>query len=214
MILLSRTVVVALALLALPPLAQAQAVAVEGLMKDRAVLQIDGQRKLLRVGETFGSVTLVSVTGQGVVLDVAGERRELGLSRHIGSVFEQPTVQEVTIPRDSSMQYRTTALINGHSLPVLVDTGASMVAISVAHAKAMGIDYRDGQRAQVQTANGVANAYYVTLRSVSVGGIRVDNVQGAVVEGAFPDTGLLGMTYLRHVKLREEAGVLSFSRAR
>ena len=52
----------------------------------------------------------------------------------------------------------------------------------------------------------------VTLRSVSVGGIRVENVQATVLEGDFPSTILLGMTYLQHVDMEENNGVLSLSR--
>ena len=40
---------------------------------------------------------------------------------------------------------------------------------------------------------------------------RVDNVEATVVEGNFPSTVLLGMTYLRHVKM--ETGGVSLSRA-
>lgn len=203
-----------LALLVLPAAAQAPRVAVEGLMKDRAVLLIDGQRKLLRVGENFNGVALVATAADGVVVEVDGARQQLGLSRHISSVYQEPVEQVVTIPRDGRMQYRTTAIVNGFSLPVLVDTGASVVGLSVDHARAMGLDYRDGQQAQIQTANGLALAHLVNLQSVNVGGIEVNNVQAAVVPGEFPDAALLGMSYLRHVRLQEEGGILSLSRVR
>jgi aspartyl protease family protein len=55
-------------------------------------------------------------------------------------------------------------------------------------------------------------AYSVTLQSVSVGGIQVDNVPATVLEGVFPGTVLLGMSYLRHVKLQEHNGILSLTR--
>ena len=57
------------------------------------------------------------------------------------------------------------------------------------------------------------DAWLITLRSVSVGGIRVDNVQATVVEGSFPTTVLLGMSYLKHVEMKENNGVLSLSRS-
>ena len=53
----------------------------------------------------------------------------------------------------------------------------------------------------------------VTLRSVEVGGIRVENVRATVTAGEYPSTVLLGMSYLQHVELREREGVLSLSRA-
>ena len=95
---------------------------------------------------------------------------------------------------------------------MLVDTGANVVALNSAQAGTLGVDYSAGTTARVETASGMVNAWYVTLQSVDVGGIRVDNVEATVVEGDFPSTILLGMTYLRHVKMEETDGVLSLSR--
>lgn len=192
----------------------APAVTVEGIMPDAAVLKIDGQRKMLRVGETFAGVTLLASRNDKVTLDIDGQRRDLGLSRYIGTRYQEPEKRVVTIVRDDRMQYLTTALINGRRTRVMVDTGANIVAISSDHAGALGIDYADGERATVETASGVANAYRVTLRSVDVGGIRVDNVAASVVEGGYPSTVLLGMSYLRHVSLKEDNGILSLSQTR
>ena len=69
------------------------------------------------------------------------------------------------------------------------------------------------QLLRVETASGKVNAWHVTLQSVSVGGISVDNVEATVVEGDYPSKILLGMTFLRHVKMEETDGVLSLSRA-
>jgi aspartyl protease family protein len=38
-------------------------------------------------------------------------------------------------------------------------------------------------------------------------------VRASVVEGNFPGTILLGMTYLQHVEIQESNGVLSLSKA-
>jgi aspartyl protease family protein len=133
------------------------------------------------------------------------------MSQRVGTNFEKTQEQVVTIPRNAMMQYQTNATINGRSVLVMVDTGANMVAISSEQAKAMNIDYAAGSQAQVETASGLTGAHAITLRSVSVGGIQVDNVPAMVVEGAYPGTILLGMTYLRHVKLQEHNGILSLS---
>ena len=50
------------------------------------------------------------------------------------------------------------------------------------------------------------------LDSVDVGGIRVDGVRASVIEGEHPRAILLGMTYLKHVEMREKNGVLQLSR--
>jgi aspartyl protease family protein len=185
---------------------------VEGLLTDAAILQVDGERKMLRVGDTFRGVTLVAAYSRTATLEVGGETLVLGLSSRIGSNYEPPPAQVVTIQRDALLQYHTVATINGRQLAALVDTGANVVAMNSAHATSLGLDYRSGTPAMVETASGQVSAWIVILPSVSVGGIRVESVQASVVEGDFPATVLLGMTFLRHVKLQEESGVLSLSR--
>ena len=187
---------------------------VEALMPpNTAVLKIDGQRKMLKVGETFNGVTLIAAYSRTATLEVDGQQMVVGISRRIGSNYQEPKEQVVTIKRDSRLQYNTTATINGRNMPVLVDTGANLVAMSAVHAKSIGIPYETGVRGQVETASGMVGAWVVTLRSVSVGGIRVDGVQATVIEGSYPNTILLGMSYLQHVEMKENNGVLSLSRA-
>lgn len=186
---------------------------VEALFPDAAVLLIDGQRKMLRAGQSFAGVTLVAAYSRTATLEVNGETVVLGLSRRIGTNYEPTAARVVKIPRDAKLQYQTTASINGRSVQVLVDTGANVVALNSGHADALGVDYRSGVPGQVETAGGTVDAWLVTLRTVNVGGIQVDNVQASVVEGAFPADILLGMTFLKHVEMTESNGVLSLSRA-
>jgi aspartyl protease family protein len=186
---------------------------VEALFTDAAVLKIDGERKMLRAGQTYKGVTLVAAHSRTATLEVDGETMELGTSRRIVTQYESAESQVVNIPRDALLQYQTSATINGRAVQVLVDTGANVVALNSRQAQSLGVDYSAGRPGRVETASGSVNAWVVTLRSVDVGGIRVDNVQASVVEGDFPSTVLLGMTYLRHVKMQETDGVLSLSRA-
>jgi len=193
--------------------ASGPSIEVEALLPDTAVLKIDGQRKTLKVGQSFGGVTLVAAYSQTATLEVNGEQMVVGISRRIGSSYQQPKEQVVTIARDERLQYQTTASINGRQVQVMVDTGANVVAMSSAHAQTLGVDYSAGIPSRVETASGVTNAHMITLRSVNVGGIEVNNVRATVVDGDFPATILLGMTYLQHVKIQEHNGVLSMSRA-
>ena len=204
---------IGLLLVAVQTRAESTSVELEALLGDSAVLMINGQRKMLRVGQSFAGVTLVAAEPASARLEINGRAETVGLSQRVGTTFQEPAEQVVTIARDAMMQYQTNAIINGRSVLVLVDTGANMVAISSEQARAMNIDYSAGTPAKVETASGVTDAYRVTLQSVSVGGIHVDNVPGMVVEGAYPATILLGMTYLQHVKMQEHNGILSLSRS-
>ena len=184
----------------------------EGLMPETAILLIDGERKMLREGQSFKGVKLVAAYSRTATLEVDGKQVVLGLSQRVGTHYQAPPAQVVSISRNASLQYRTNALINGRQVGVLVDTGANMVAMNETEARRMGINLEQAAPARVETASGVVPAWSVSLKSVDVGGIRVNNVPATVIAGAYPATVLLGMTYLRHVKLEENQGVLTLSR--
>ncbi len=210
---LAASLACALLLLAvLPVTADQVTVEVEALLGSTAVLQISGQRQTLKVGQSSDGVTLVAVEPASVTVDINGQTQTLGLTRRVGTAFHQLEEKVVTIARDAAMRYQTTATINGRNALVLVDTGANAVAISSNQAKAMGIDYTDGTPTTVETASGLTTAHAVNLQSVVIGEIAVDNVPAMIVDGAYPATILLGMSYLKHVKLREDNGILSLSR--
>ena len=205
--------VLGLSLLAVPASGQANSVEVQAVLGDTAVLLIDGQRKTLKVGEDFAGITVLSTRPTAVTLRINGREETVGLSRSVSTTYEEPHEQVVTIVRDAQMQYHTTAMINGRHTLAMVDTGANQVAISSAQARSMNIDYGSGIPTRVETASGVNEAYRVVLQSVSVGGIQVDNVPALVVRGSYPSTILLGMSYLKHVRMEEQNGVLSLSRS-
>lgn len=195
------------------PLSWAQSPEVEvfGLLKGAAILGVNGQRKLVRVGGSLEGVTLVQADSLSAIVEIDGESHTLTMSTRISSSYEIPNAREVLIPRNERMQYLTNASLNGRQMAVLVDTGASIVAMNQSHARAIGLPPGVGEASQVETASGMVSARIVMLKSVDVGGIRVENVQASVLAGKFPTTILLGMTYLRHVSMSETGGVLSLS---
>jgi len=211
---LSRQTALLISLLFCSPLwAQSSTVEVQGLFTGAAVLKVDGQSKMIRVGESLGGVTLLKANSKAATVEIDGERHVLGMSQRISSNYQVPESREVLIQRDSRLQYQTDAVINGRKMRVLVDTGANIVAMNASHASALGLDPRVGEASRVETASGVVAARIVMLRSVDVGGIRVENVRASVMEGSHPATILLGMSFLRHVDIHENGGVLSLSKA-
>ena len=61
----------------------------------------------------------------------------------------------------------------------------------------------------METANGEAVSYFVTLDRVTVGGITQYNVRAAVVDGLYPAEVLLGMSFLGSLTLHEKNGVMN-----
>jgi aspartyl protease family protein len=104
----------------------------------------------------------------------------------------------------------TRAEINGSDVTVLVDTGATAVALSWEDADGVGLrpsslDFN----IPVSTANGVAKAARVAIDRIEIDGVKVDNVDGLVLpQGALRGT-LLGMSFLGRLRsFKVEDGVL------
>jgi aspartyl protease family protein len=203
--------VVFILFLFLPAHLPAAEIEVLGLFKGAALLKLDGERKLLKVGQVWRDVTLIEANSREALADVGGRRVRLTVSKRISSNYTVPESRQVLIRKNDHRQYITTAEINGRRTAVLVDTGANIVAMNSDTARAIGVSYEAGVPSRVATASGVVDAWTVTLDSVDVGGIRINHVQASVLQGAFPEVVLLGMSYLQHVELQERDGILSLT---
>jgi aspartyl protease family protein len=105
-------------------------------------------------------------------------------------------LRQVALAADSRGHFVATARINGRKVPVLVDTGATSVAISDQTARTLGYYLTKGDfTGRVSTANGVIPVARVTLREVTLGNVTVRNVEAAVSPGDL-GVNLLGMSFL------------------
>jgi aspartyl protease family protein len=106
------------------------------------------------------------------------------------------TGQAAQVSRASDGHYWAEADINGRAVRVLVDTGASVVALTRDDALRLGfmLESEDFNHT-VMTANGEGRAARIELAHVAVAGARVERVQALVVERGLPAS-LLGMSYL------------------
>ncbi len=181
-----------------------------GLLRDMAILLIDDRQETLRVGQRSSSgVRLLAADAQRAIIEVNGQEFELRLSQRVGGHYAEPVARSVQINSDARGQFRVAGVVKGQTVTFLVDTGATLLAMSSHQAQRLGIDYRSGEPGRVTTASGVTEAWFLTLDQVTVGDIRVDGVRAAIVQGAFPAEALLGMSFLRHVGFAEDGGVLT-----
>ncbi|WIY53717.1 TIGR02281 family clan AA aspartic protease [Devosia sp. YIM 151766] len=102
-----------------------------------------------------------------------------------------------TFRRGMGGHFEVRASINGHTTPMIFDTGASAVVLTIPDAEAAGIDTA-GLRyvVPVSTANGRGLAARTRLNSIIVGGIERRNITAFVTEAGALETSLLGMTFL------------------
>jgi aspartyl protease family protein len=102
----------------------------------------------------------------------------------------------VTLDRDADSHFYVTADINGRSIRMMVDSGASIIALTRADAEALGYQVDSLPAAgSANTAGGVVPIRPVTLDRVRVDGLEVAGVQAAVIDADMP-TSLMGQSFL------------------
>lgn len=107
------------------------------------------------------------------------------------------------ITRSFDGHYYVTARVNGTPIRFMIDTGASMVALSAEDAARANVPLSD----QVSHARGVGGTVEVTpvrINSIAIGGLTATGVRGAVIEEL--DVSLLGQTFLSQLNGVEISG--------
>lgn len=187
----------AAALLALCCLsAQAQDVALAGILGSKALLVVNGGTpRGVAAGEAHQGVRVVSVGRDEAVVELQGGRRTLRLGEapvHVG-----PTAgQRLVLKADARGHFVNTGLINGRPMQYMVDTGASTVAIGLPDAQRMGLKTDNGEPVLVTTANGTAQGWRVRLDSVRTGTLELRGVDAIITPQPMPYV-LLGNSFLR-----------------
>lgn len=182
------------------------------LFKDRAVVMIDGQRRLLSAGQKSPEgVKLVSADSERARFMFDGQVLELALDGSVRAAKPRADDNpEVKIWRSTGGMFTTPGSINGMPVNFLVDTGASSIAMNSAQARRLGIDFRVvGNATWVTTASRTEMAYAVHLDRVQVGEIRLHNIEAVIIDGPQPDAVLLGMSFLGKLDMRNQDSVMT-----
>ncbi len=186
---------------------------VVGLFPGKALVSIDGgQPKTLSAGQLSPEgVKLVSVTGDSATFEIDGRQRKLQLGKAFRSGNDDG--DSVVLAPDASGHYVTVGAINGKTARFLVDTGATTVAFGTNLANQLGIAYRNGRPEKFGTANGQITGYVITLDSVRIGGLTLNQVEAAISEGMNKWDGvLLGMSFMGRLSMQRDGQTLRLSR--
>lgn len=162
--------------------------------------------------KTAEGVVLVSVDARAAVLEIDGKKQTLEMGQHFESAASTGTRNSVTMAADSRGHFVVDGAVNGNTVRFLVDTGATLVAIPAAEARRLGIDYLRGTRGYSSTAGGVVPVFRVKLDSVTVGDITLLGVDGVVLEGQGMDVVLLGNSFLSRTEMRREGTTLTLTK--
>lgn len=201
-------VILLLLFLLLPASAVAE-LRVQGLFEGRALFELDGERLLLREGETGpDGLRLLRATSRSVLVEYQGRQQEFTLERgRFGGVYQR-TQPEIRIQPDPQGGYFVRGLINGRSVPFMVDTGATLITLSEVEAERLNLSTAGGAEVPVETASGRVSGRRILLDRVQVGGLELNRVEAVVLPGDRPMTALLGMSFLGRMDMRNEGSVL------
>jgi aspartyl protease family protein len=163
-----------------------------------------GDPKTVKVGQKWRGISVIAVERGEATVEIDGKRRVLKIGQHHRTASAPSSDgQSVTLAADPRGHFVSQGSINGNPVRFLVDTGATTVALPAAEAQRLGIDYRKGQRGFTNTAGGVVPVYRVRFDSVKLGAIELSGVDGIVIEQGL-DIALLGMSFLNRVEMKRD----------
>ena len=117
------------------------------------------------------------------------------LGERIGVGAQSVSGDTVRITMSADGHFWARVSLDGIERRMLVDSGATITALSADTAKAVGLKVGGGLPVLINTANGSIRAERATVERVMLGSLETQNL-GVVVSSAFGDTNVLGMNFL------------------
>ncbi len=113
----------------------------------------------------------------------------------------------VSLVADGRGHFQTDARVDGRDIGFLVDTGATVIALTEKDAARIGIrPFASDYTTTVTTANGPAKAASARIASIDIGGVVVRDVDALVMPDKALSQNLLGMAFLSKLKRFEYSG--------
>lgn len=209
---MKQLVTALLALVVLP--AGAQQVSLHGTLGDKALLVIDGGApRTLASGQSWQGVKLLTVDGQQARVQVNGELLLLRVGDIPLQLQRQPPAgsNAITLYANAAGHFLTRGSINGHPVQFMADTGATLVALDQGQADRLQLDWRNGPRVELHTANGAATGSLVKLRQLRLGELTFHDVDAVVTPLAMPVV-LLGSNLLSRFHMQRSGSQMVLTR--
>ncbi len=109
--------------------------------------------------------------------------------------------RSVVVSRDGRGHFEVDARVNGRRIGFMVDTGASVIALTGRDAARLGIHpAQNAFVAEVRTANGTVRAAPVRLDLVEIGNLEVRDVAALVLPDQALSDNLLGLSFLSRLR--------------
>jgi aspartyl protease family protein len=120
---------------------------------------------------------------------------------------DEPVLSGTLKIQRKSGQFELEARIGTHTAPFVVDTGASIVALTWDTGYNLGLaSIGDVMDAKMSTANGTVMGKFVTISRIEAGTLRVENIKAVVLPKGALAQNLLGMSFLNRLRTYSVAG--------
>ena len=163
-----------------------------------------------------GSISAISLLGLWCALAIGGAGLAVLASRAPGTPAARPGEIRLApalngaidgamlIDADRHGHFRANVTLYGRQVRMLVDTGASSIALSWEDAQRLGVrPGREAFRSRARTANGEVWVASITIPSVTLGYVTIREVEAVVLEQGRLSESLLGMSFLGRVRTLE-----------
>ena len=157
---------------------------------------------------TIAAIWIALLAGASFFFDDVLERIN-NPNQAITTIFNQAGEQEIVLKQNRQGHYIASGEINGQTVQFLLDTGATHVAIPEHIANKLKL--KKGTQHQTITANGTSSSFMTQLDSVSLGNLEMKNVPASISKGMQFDKILLGMSFLKHLKITQQGKLLTLS---
>ena len=157
--------------------------------------------RLGRIMRTGGNLALIAVVGMTVlqVARLSNPALDLALPQ-VGLPAQRIAGSETRVPLAADGHFWVEALVNGEPRRFLVDTGATLTAVSERLAESSGIEPAPGRMPiQLRTANGALTARLATIEEFGFGNIVARDLDAVIVPG-MDGINVLGMNFLSRLK--------------
>ena len=162
--------------------------------------------KTVAAGETHEGVKVISTSGDQAVVEQDGKRSTLRVGEapvNMGASKTGGKGNRIVLVAGSGGHFMTAGQINGKAVQFMVDTGATSVAMGAQDAERTGINFKAGQPVMMSTANGNVQGFRIRLDSVRVGDVEVFGVDAVVTPQPMPFM-LLGNSFLTRFQMLRE----------
>lgn len=175
---------------------------------------IDGGRPhSIPIGvKTPEGVKLLALEEGAAQFEIDGRKQRLTVGQNsVSAGNDTREAAVVSLTADSAGHFFTAGTVNGAPVRFLVDTGATLIAMGKTDANRANVDYQKGQPAVSMTANGPTRIWKVTLNSVRVGDVMLNQVDAAVHEQDLPIV-LLGMSFLNRMEMKRDGQAMTLKK--